>query len=311
MSVEAQLLDLERRLDPAAPERCAGVRVLGYGEVSAVLGDAALPGLVLKRMSGFPDRDEAEHYAAVVERYVGFLRQLEVAVLPTDIVPLAPAAARHVVYLVQPQLEAERLGNALLRARPLDDVLPLLEGVLETVRRVLDANPARDDGREVAIDAQLSNWHWPEGSDPRRAVLLDVGTPFMRLGGVLETGTDLFLRAYPAPMRWWMRRDHSIEKYIADYFHFDRTALDVLGNFIKEGVPEKLPAAASFVAAWIARQADASRLGNVDAAKARAYYARDAASLELSLRVRRLARFVRTSLLRSRYDFVLPGPISR
>jgi hypothetical protein len=43
----------------------------------------------------------------------------------------------------------------------------------------------------------------------------------------------------------------------------------------------------------------------------RAYYARDASTLELSLRLRKLQRFLTTRLLRRRYDFVLPGRIAR
>jgi len=309
MLEEAGLLELERLLDPAAPERCPGVRVLGYGEVSAVLGWEALPGRVLKRMSGFRSRREVEDYAAVVERYIGLLVELGVAVVPTEIALVAPAPNRHVAYLLQPQLDSARLGNSLLRARPMAELRPLLERVLETVRHVLEANRARRDGREVAIDAQLSNWFWQGGDST--PVLIDVGTPFLRLHGALETGTELFLRAYPAPVRWWMRRDRSVEKYIADYFRFDRTVLDLLGNLLKEGAGDKLPAAVALVRDWLARQPDGDALGGIDEERARAYYARDAAALEVSLRARRAARFVRTALLRQRYDFVLPGRIAR
>ena len=308
MGVEAQLLELERALDPAAPERCPGVRILGYGEVSAVLGWDGLPGRVLKRMSGFRSRAEAEHYAAVVERYLTVLGELGVAIVPTEIALVAPEPSRHVAYLLQPRLDATRLGNAILRTRAVEEVFPLIESVLATVRCVLDANEQRADGREIAIDEQLSNWLWRDGQPP---LLLDVGTPFMRLHGELETGIDLFLRAYPAPVRWWLRRERAVEKYIASFFRFDLAALDLLGNFIKEGAADKMPAAAAFVREWIQRQPGAEILGEVDESRVRSYYARDAASLETSLRARRLARFVRTTLLRRRYDFVLPGPIAR
>jgi hypothetical protein len=311
MDVEAGLRDLERRLDPSAPERTPGVEILGYGEVSAVLGWDGVPGRVLKRMSGFRTRAEVEAYAAVVDRYVALLRDLDVPVVDTEVALVSPEPSRHVAYLLQPRLEPERLGHSLLRTRPVEEIFPLLDRVLGLVRRVLDANTSRTDAREVAIDAQLSNWHWPDQADTPRPVLLDVGTPFLRRAGALETGTDLYLCAYPGPVRWWLRRDHAVEKYIADYFHFDRTVLDLLGNFIKERAADKLPAAVDFVNRWIAGQPEGERLGSVDEERARAYYSRDAASLELSLRARRAARFVRRSLLRRRYDFILPGPIER
>jgi hypothetical protein len=231
-----------------------------------------------------------------------------VPLVETTLVPLEPAPRRHVVYLVQPRLDPRGLASHVLRRGSLDALRPLLEQVLAHVQRVLGANAARGDGREVAVDAQLSNWVDPGDG---RLRLLDVGTPFLRKDGALEIGSELFLRPYPAPARWWLRRHGDVERYIAAFFRFRTAVIDLLGNFIKEGAPEKLPGAIELVNAWCARQPDAGRLGRVDEAAVRAYYARDASTLELSLRLRKLQRFATTRLLRRRYDFVLPGRIAR
>jgi len=308
--VEERLLALERRLDPARPtERATGVEILGYGEVSAVLGLEGLPGRVLKRMSGFPNADAARAYADLVERYVSSLRLLGVPVVETDLVRLEPDRGRHVVYGVQPRLDPARFGHAILRREPLEGVLPLLERVLGLLRGVLDANAARTDGLEIALDAQLSNWHWPE--DAALPMLIDVGTPFTRRRGVLEIGVDLFLRAYPVPMRWYLRRTRAVESYLDAFFRFDTTVIDLLGNFVKEGMRERIPGAVAFVNEWIARQPDGARLGRIDEAAVRSYYRKDASTLELALRARKLARFLNTRVLRRRYDFILPGRIER
>jgi len=143
-------------------------------------------------------------------------------------------------------------------------------------------------------------------------MLLDVGTPFMLVDGRLEIGTALFLRAYLAPVRWWLRRARAVERYIDDYFHLDLVVLDMLGNFYKEGAADRLPVARGFVDEWIRGHAGAVRLERaVDADAVRGYYAKDAATLETSLRARRLTRFVTTAVLRQRYDFILPGRIRR
>lgn len=308
----SRLAALERRLDPVRTDQLPGVEIVACGEVSAVLSVAELPGRILKRMSGFPSRERSQAYVAVVERYLAVLRALGVAVVATELVPLEPEPGRHVVYVVQPCLDPQRLGHALLRQEPFGEALALIEGVLEVVHRVLALNGRRSDGREVAIDAQLSNWHWPPTAEgERRPVLLDVATPFMRLRGALEMGTELFLYPFLPPLRWWARRTRAVERYIDDYFHFDRTVHDLLGNFLKEGAAGKLAEAIAFVNAWIARQPDGERLGRVDEQTVRAYYARDAATLEFSLRARRLGRFVTVRLLRRRYDFILPGRIAR
>lgn len=277
-----------------------------------MLGVRELPGLVVKRMSGFPSRERALAYVAAVERYLAALAALEVPVAPTELVRLEPAPRRHVVYLLQPRLDPARFGNVVLREGPLEDLLALLGGVLELVRRVLAANRSREDGVEMAIDAQLSNWSWAAADVPGpRPLLIDVGTPFVRRGRELEIGADLFLWAHPAPVRWWMLRQRAVEHYVAAFFRFDRAVTDLLGNFFKEGAAQRLPAAIDFVNRWIAEQPEAGSLGRIDERAVRAYYERDAGTLELSLRARKLRRFVTATLLRRRYDFILPGRVTR
>jgi hypothetical protein len=62
---------------------------------------------------------------------------------------------------------------------------------------------------------------------------------------------------------------------------------------------------------WLAE--DAADLGGdpIRADDVDRYYRNDAKTLELYLRARRFDRFVRTRLLRQRYDFILPGAIRR
>jgi hypothetical protein len=80
---------------------------------------------------------------------------------------------------------------------------------------------------------------------------------------------------------------------------------------VKEGRAERIPDAVVCVDEWIARQPGAARLGRIDERAVHAYYAKDASTLELALRARKLARFVDTRVLRRRYDFILPGRIER
>jgi hypothetical protein len=300
----------EQQLDPADPAAGPfGAEIIGYGEVSAVLSLADLPGRVLKRMSGFPDARSARAYCGVVERYIAILAEIGIAMAPTQLVTLAPETGRHVIYLVQPRFGDDRMGQTILRCGSDEQLRGLMDRVMGEVRSVLSANARRRDGRRVAVDAQLSNWHWP---DERAApVLIDIGTPFMRLHGRLEIGEEYFLRAFPPPLRGLLRRRHVVERYIADYFHFDRSVLDLIGNFAKEGAPARIPNAVAFANEWIAGQPDAAELGRIDEARVRDYYTRDAGTLEWMLRVRRLNRWIHTRLLRRPYDYILPGRIAR
>ncbi|MEZ5116568.1 MAG: DUF6206 family protein [Candidatus Nanopelagicales bacterium] len=306
----AALRDLEAELDPAHPERVDGLRVLAYGEVSAALVLPGLPGWVAKRMSGLTDAAAAERYVNLVRSYLDRLADLGVDTVPTFPVTVDRAGQPPVVYLLQPLVAADRLGHAALAGADDAALGALVDAVLGRVDTVLAGNEA--GGLESAVDAQLSNWALtgeagPDGT-PRLA-LLDVGTPFVRDGDGYRLDVEIFLSAVPPGLRAYYRRKRAVEAYLDDYFDARTVAVDLLGNVHKEGQPERLPVLLDAVNGWLAvhRPGDAA----VTAQEVSDYYRADADQLELFLRLRRADRFLRTRVLRGRYDFVLPGAIRR
>jgi len=306
------LARFEAQLDPARPEAAPGVAIIGYGEVSTVFALADLPGRVCKRMAGFGDGQAAEHYTEIVRRYIDFLEAEGVRVVETAILPIERRGRAPVVYLVQPQLAAEGLGNHLLRCADDAALRTRLDAILARIGRLLRSNCERSDGRSVTVDAQLSNWHFGaaerDGGDP---VLIDIGTPFMRKDGVDEIGVELFLAPVPPGVRAFYRRARAVEHYLDAFFDARSLLVDAVANFHKEGRPDRIELALERVNRWLTEDvADLSgrpiRAEDVDR-----YYRNDAKTLELYLRARRLDRFVRTRLLRQRYDFILPGAIRR
>lgn len=304
----ARLAGFEASLDPARPAATPGVEVIGYGEVSTVLALEALPGAVCKRMAGFRDAAAAARYVALVERYLALLASAGVRSAETALVPIERPGRGPVVYLVQPRVDPSRLGNHILREADDAALVACLERVLACVGPLLLGNRARPDGRTVTVDAQLSNWHFAEDG---AAVLLDVGTPFLRRDGADEIDIELFLAPVPPVVRGWYRRQRAVERYIDAFFDPRRLFVDAIANFHKEGRPDRIPLAIARVNRWLAQEmaplgARAIRVEDVER-----YYRRDASTLTLYLRARRLDRFLRTRLLRQRYDYVLPGAIRR
>lgn len=309
MSEPGALARFEARLDPARPEAAPGVAIIGYGEVSTVFALAELPGRVCKRMAGFRDAAAVSHYTATVRRYVEFLEAEGVRVVETAILPVERPGRAPVVYLVQPALAAEGLGNHLLRHADDATLRTALDAILLCIGRLLRSNRARRDGRAVTVDAQLSNWHFaPGGGEP---VLIDMGTPFMRKDGADEIGVELFLAAVPPGVRGFYRRARAVERYLDAFFDARRLLTDAVANFHKEGRPDRIPLGLERVNRWLAE--DVPDLGGrpIRAEDVDRYYRSDAKTLELYLRARRFDRFVRTRLLRQRYDFILPGAIRR
>jgi hypothetical protein len=299
---------LERGLDPAAPE-LSGVQVIGYGEISVALQSEALPGRVVKRISGFADEAMARRHATLVEEYVAALRGGGLAVVDTEVVIVPRDQRAPTVAVVQPLLPPDRLGHRLMHSVDAATLALMIVRVLQAVQRVLASRAA--DGASLAVDAQLSNW-WFEHVDPvgvAEPVLIDVGTPFVRSHGRLSLDRELILAAAPRVVRPYFRWDRTIEKYQDDYFDLRTAAVDLLGNFHKEGCPQRLPGAIAAANDWFAEhEAGIAALTRDEVDR---YYRADARLLELYLRLRRADRVVQQVLLRRRYDFVLPGHVAR
>lgn len=285
---------LEANLDPAHPD---GVTVLAYGEISAALLVPGVEGRVCKRMSGFADHAMARAYCQLVTDYVDIVRRVGIHVVDTDVVQIDRVDKSPVVYLVQPLLD--HLGNQVLATA--DDAE--LAGLIRTVMDRVWTLHLRTEQPETAIDAQLSNWSF---ADPEEPVLIDVGTPFVRSGGRYLFDQEILLSAIPPGLRIYYRRKGSVTEYMDDYFDPRLVAVDLLGNFVKEGAVARLPEGIVAANGWL----EAHGRESIDRPEVDAYYKQDAATLELFLRVRRMDRVARR-LLRRDYDFILPGKVPR
>jgi hypothetical protein len=302
---------IERGLDPGHPESGGDVRVLGYGEISVALDVAELTGLVCKRMSGFADDRSAAAYVALMGAYLDELREAGVTVAPTDVVTVPRPGRPPTVYLVQPRLDEESLGDHILRTGDDGTLRAAIGQTLAVVARLALRSADRRDGSEVALDGQLSNWSFtpdPTAADP---VLIDVGTPFLRRGGTHALDREVLLAPVPPGIRAYYRRRRLVEAYLDDYFVPRTVALDLLGNFHKEGAAARLPLGLEVVNGWLAYAEFPGPHGAVTEEEVGDYYRKDADLLALYLRLRRLDRFLRTRVLRGTYDYVLPGRVRR
>jgi hypothetical protein len=287
------LQQLEAGLDPAHPR---GVEVLAYGEISAALVVPGLEGKVAKRMSGFADRAMATEYCHLVDEYVAAVRGDGISVVDTEVVLVDRPSRPPVVYLVQPLVGD--LGHHALHSASDVELAGSIQMVLDRVWMV-----HRRAGRlQVAIDAQLSNWSFTDRGDP---VLLDVGTPFMRRDGKHLFDVEIVLSAMPPGIRSYYRRGVA-SAYMDDYFVPRLVAVDLLGNFVKERATRRLPEGIVAANDWL----DSHDLAPILRVEVDEYYEKDAAALELFLRVRRVDRAVRR-LFRRDYDFILPGRVAR
>ena len=304
----AVLSETERHLDPADPEAGGRVAVLGYGEVSVALSITALPGIVAKRMSGFADAAAVTSYQDLLDTYLRVLRQAGIRVIETQALAVVRPGRAPVVYLVQPRVPADSLGNARLTTGDDNEVAAAMDAVLGAVAQLAGHTSHRTDDLEVALDGQLSNWSFGAEGAP---LLIDVGTPFMRHRGRHSIDREFLLAPVPAGIRAYYRRRRLIEAYLDDYFVPRLVALDLLGNLHKEGAQDRIELGIEVANEWLATTDLPGPREPITRADVDAYYRKDADLLALYLRLRRMDRLVQTRALRRTYDYVLPGEVTR
>ncbi len=317
--LHAVLEHTERRLDPANPESGGHVTVLAYGEISAALTTDELPGLVCKRMAGFPDETSVSAYLDLVDEYLAEVATAGIRVAPTEAVPIRRTGRPPIVYLVQPRMDSQTLGNTLLHTTDDEGLAVAIGGVLDRVALLAQRSAGRTDGVEVALDGQLSNWSFrpaepATASEPATPstdpVLIDVGTPFIRRHGRHRLDARVILAAAPPGIRALLLR-FVADSYQDDYFVPRTVAVDLLGNFHKEGAADRIGTGLDVANDWLATADIPGPRDPITAKEVDDYYRQDARLLGVFLQARRADRAIRTKLLRQDYDFLLPGRVRR
>ena len=284
--------ELEALVEAALRSRDeSGLPVLGYGEISLVLGwPPDRPRLACKRLPVFASRTHFEAYRDTLADYLEALRDAGLQVVETQMEAVARADGSVAGYVVQPLLPSDALVPAVLRRAEPRAGHPLVgELVAATAAAV---------GPRVGLDAQVSNWAWDESG----LRYFDVSTPMLwTTRDEVRLDVSLLAQAYPAILRRPLRR-HVAPRILDSYRDLRRVYLDLAGNLLKERLEAWLPA---FLEELNPRLPEA-----ISEPEVRSYYRSDARLWEMLLRMRRLDRAWRLRTGRQ-YPFLLPGAIKR
>lgn len=317
----ALLCEIERGLNTSQPNRSRfPVRVLGFGEISAVLALDTLPEAkdwVFKRLPVFTTEKEATAHIELTARYVDTITQrIGIDVKDSTYFSVRPRENLVVFYTAQRMLPADHIGSTVLRWAPDADCIALFEAVLHEVEKVWEFNRSNTDGLEIAIDLQLSNWAIVS-DEPRPRIdantpltFIDITTPLMRSNGRELLNTEAFIRGCPALLRWPVRK-FMAEEVVSRYYDPRTCVLDVIGNCIKEGREDLVPAMVDVANAFFARKPASLEIAPFTVADVFRYYRQDALIFIIFLALKRLDRFIKSRVLRQPYDYILPTRIDR
>jgi hypothetical protein len=286
---DAELAALEGQVQAALAAADTGaLRVLGYGEITLVLGwPPADPRVACKRLPVFRDPRRAAAYGETVTEYIGALAQRGVVVVPSEwrTVALRDGIA---AYVVQPVLPAAALAPNVARSElsPVD----LLERVVRTIAETVDVG--------VGLDGQLSNWAVVD--DELR--YFDVTTPMLAGDDGTRLDLDLLVQPLPAVIRAAVRR--WVAPGIVARYHRPRDVLvDLVGNLLKERIDVLVDP--------VIEIANRHVTPTIDRDEVERWYRSDARTWEALLRLRRADRWWQRHVRRRPYPFLLPGRIER
>ncbi len=314
MFVDVNLLgQFEDQLNPAYPEQ-SGISpsILGYGEISTTFSISDMPDIAFKRMPPFDNSDQIAVYKSAVDQYC-FLLSDKCGVQVSDYAFYEVVNPRdeHILYVAQPRLQSSSIGNAILKSGTRHELEFMIRSMMEYFVKLAKFNLGNDQNQSLGLDGQISNWSFrlsDKSNEP--PVYFDITTPMFRVNGKEQLDTEIFLKSCPSFLVWLVRWQF-LQEILDRYYDVRMILIDVVANFHKEGRQDLIEDALSFINGMLKEKKLDSEVKALTRSEVDRYYKNDAFIWALFLRLRRFDRFIKTKLLRQRYNFILPGKISR
>lgn len=279
--------------------------IVGYGEISVIFEIESMPGIVFKRLPIFSSRDQAEKYSDMFRDYCRVLGEAGLRLPESNTFIVEKESGPDVIYIAQEKLPPERLAHTLIRQLDKKASREIFEKVIAELNRVWQFNQSSRPGLELAIDGQLSNWVIPASADRLQPFYIDTSTPLFKIDGLEQQDPEPLLSSTPAFLRWIIRLlflDDVMNRYYVPRLVYT----DLAANLYKEQRSDLIPDAVEVINQVLPEPENPLTVSEVDK-----YYRGDKLIWSVFLMFRKIDRWLQTKLLRKRYEFILPGKITR
>jgi hypothetical protein len=278
------------------------VKVIGFGEISAIFQIGADKAIVYKRIPIFPDLPTAHAYKQMYFAYCSLLKQAGINLAEDDAAIIEIPGRPVVIYFAQQRFEDQFFCHNLINSLDETGRNEMINQIMTELTRIWNFNTHKRPDIEIAVDGQLSNWVRISEDGKHKFFLVDTSTPFIRKNGEEQLDVELLLQSCPVFIRWLVRR-LDLEDVIGRYYDHQKVVTDLIANLYKEQRPDLIPSFLEIVNQYIDAPLTPKEIET--------YYKEDKRIWTLFSALRKADRFIRINLLKKRYEFILPGKVSR
>ncbi|MFX0022405.1 MAG: DUF6206 family protein [Candidatus Hermodarchaeota archaeon] len=320
MDINIELLkELERTIDTVNPERGkVPIKVLGYGEITLVfeiVNDEY--NYAYKRLPIFETREQAKKHEHVFREYNRFLNEeIKIKTPPLEIAWFETNEGKIIFYAIQEKIPSQSVGNKIIHHVRNKDIEILVLKALREMKKVWNFNK-ENHIFDVGLDGQISNFavidydpNNPFIDENSQLIYIDTVPPFYRKNGIEAMEIELLTRSMPSFARGLLRLIF-LQDLIDRYYDWRLVIIDLVANFFKEQKPELIPSLIKIVNRFLKEEASNFDIEPLTFEEVEKYYKSDKFIWVLYQRMRLFDRFIKTKLLRKKYDYYLPGRIER
>lgn len=301
MTIDKELIiKFEKQLDPQNINSSKiSVKLIGYGEISAIFELEDIPGVIFKRMPMFSDYNEAEKYAEKYYKYCELLTNAGVTLPRDETIIVEKSKKLTVLYIAQEKFDSNTLGNKIIDILPEIEIKKLATKIIETIYGVWNFNKNNNDV-ELAIDSQISNWVYIK--ETKALFYVDTATPIFKINNVEQMKPELVLTSAPSFARAIIRK-FFLDDVMIRYYDEKSVNIDLIANLYKEQKAELIPMFIEIVNSFTEKIVTEKEIAD--------YYKKDKFIWQLFLIMRRLDKWLYKYVYKKQYEFILPEKIKR
>ncbi len=304
----------------------AGLRIIGYGEISTVMKvekgtylDESFKRIqideskwIWKKMPPFPDLESVRVFNRQYIEYRELLvNDIGIAV-PPQMLSYFPREGFCAVYAGQEREDPNLICSTLIRHLGKKDAETLFLLILWELLKVFHFN-LPESGTKIGIDGQLSNWVLkPQDkgkiSHTDSLLYIDTSTPLYRINGEEQLNTELFIKNAPSFLRMFIKI-FFLKEVVDRYYDIRSVIIDIIANLYKEKRADLIDNFIACANDFMREKGISDR--PITRTEIDKYYKSDAFIWRFFQFSRRVDKFIIEKIFRKKYYYRLPEKIER